>query len=82
MSWLSLRPDISPCFRQAWRGGGGVIYANVELGGDADLTFNKPADARAVAAECIKAAEAMERLEAETAALPAKGKDSTDAEPQ
>jgi hypothetical protein len=38
----------------------------VELGRrDAHLTFDDPEDARAVALECIKAAEAMERLEAE-----------------
>jgi hypothetical protein len=65
MSWLSLRPDIDPCFSRAWRGSDGItIYAHVELARDADLMFNRPEDARAAAAACTEAAEAMERLAA------------------
>jgi hypothetical protein len=66
-------------FDTAWRSKGtGTILAIVDLGSrDARLTFDSAADARRVAAECIKAAEAMERLAAEGSAAPA-GKDAGD----
>lgn len=56
-----------PEFHKAWRvDGTGSVLSIVYLGdGGARLAFNSPADARAMAAECIKAAEAMEQLEAE-----------------
>jgi len=58
-------------FESAWRNEPtGTVFAIVELGGrDAHLTFDSPAEARHLAAELIKAAEAMERL----TAGPAKG---------
>ena len=76
MSYISTDTSISgPCHRHAWRADDETIHATVRLN-DASatfLSFDSPADARAVAAECIKAAESMERLEAESAALPAEG---------
>jgi hypothetical protein len=67
MSAITARTELRPPkFSNAWRHDTTQsILAIVELGGhDAHLTFDSAADARAVAAECIKAAEAMERLEA------------------
>jgi len=70
MSAISVRGDVGrPEFDRAWRneGTGGVLsmVSLAQRGRAAYLTFDSAADARAVAAECIKAAEAMERLEAE-----------------
>lgn len=65
MSEITARTELRrPKFSNAWRSDpSGVILSIVDLGGnDAHLTFDSAADARAVAAECIKAAEAMERL--------------------
>ena len=78
MSWLSLRPDVSnPHLDHVWRGNAGEVFAIVKLGKDADMVLASAADARAVAAACIEAAEAMEQLAAEGAAEggaePAKG---------
>lgn len=65
MSAISARTEMRvPKFSNAWRTDGtGAILSIVDLGNnDAYLTFNSAAHARAVAAECIKAAEAMEQL--------------------
>lgn len=69
MSSITARTELRPPkFSNAWRHPTlGTVMSIVDLGGsDAHFTFDAAADARAVAAECIKAAEAMERLEAET----------------
>jgi len=68
MSVITARSELrSPKFSNAWRHDTlGAIMSIVDLGNrDSYLTFDSATDARAVAAECIKAAEAMERLEAE-----------------
>lgn len=65
MSAITARTELrQPKFSNAWRSEPtGTILSIVDLGNnDAYLTFNSAADARAVAAECIKAAEAMEQL--------------------
>ena len=65
MSAITARTELrEPRFSNAWRNDPtGTIMSIVELGGhDSHLTFDSAADARAVAAECIKAAEAMEQL--------------------
>jgi hypothetical protein len=65
MSRVYTRADFGqPTHSHTWRPGDGRILASVDVGG-ADFTFDDPADARAVAAECIKAAEAMEQMAAE-----------------
>lgn len=65
MSWVSLRPDIeNPHLGHVWRNAT-AVFAVVEFGSGGDLVFSNPEDARGLAAECIKAAEAMERLAAE-----------------
>jgi len=68
MSGITARTELCrPEFDRAWRNKlTGTVMSIVDLAPhDAHLTFNSAAVARAVAAECIKAAEAMERLEAE-----------------
>ena len=65
MSAITARTELrEPRFSNAWRTEGtGAILSIVDLGAkDGYLTFDSAADARAVAAECIKAAEAMEQL--------------------
>ena len=64
MSYISTDSDVKdPRFGSAWRADRGAICAAVYLGSGATfLSFDSPADARAVAAACIEAAEAMERL--------------------
>jgi hypothetical protein len=64
-------------FDNAWRNEPtGHILSHVSLGGDAWLVFDSAATAREVAAECIKAAEAMEQIEAAGGtAAPAAGKE-------
>jgi len=84
MSAITARTTLrQPKFSNAWRNEGtSTILSIVDLAThDAHLTFDSAADARAVAAECIKAAEAMERLEAEgqDAAPEAAGTETTDA---
>jgi hypothetical protein len=76
VSYISTDAAVKePRFGHAWRTAGGMVCAAVYLSqaGRAFVNFDSPVDARAVAAECIKAAEAMERLEAESTALPAEG---------
>lgn len=58
--------DFQPAFSgHVWRAADGVVGATVDLGPRSYLSFADPAEARALAAECVKAAEAMERFEAE-----------------
>lgn len=81
MSAINARTELCrPKLGNVWRHAGKILSI-VDLGNnDAYLTFTSAADARAVAAECIKAAEAMERLEAEGEAAPAAaGTETTDA---
>ena len=76
MSAITARTELrNPKFSNAWRHETlGTIMSIVDLGNrDAYFTFDSATDARAVAAECIKAAEAMERLEAEGPAPSAPG---------
>lgn len=68
MSAITARTNLHiPKLSNVWRHPTlGTIQSIVDLGDhDAHLTFDSAADARAVAAECIKAAEAMERIEVE-----------------
>ena len=65
MTTVTARTELGqPGFSNAWRNDEtGSVLAIVNLGErDAYLTFNSAADARAVAAECVRAAEAMEQL--------------------
>ena len=63
-SYISTDSDIkNPRFGSAWRADRGVICATVYLSPSSPfLSFDSPADARAVAAACTEAAEAMDRL--------------------
>lgn len=69
MSYVSTDTDIaSPRLGNVWRDKEhGTAHATVRLteGAGATLYFDDPALARAVAAEIVKAAEALEALEAE-----------------
>ena len=67
MSHILHSTDISPRFNgHVFRDKYGTVHATVDLDERRNyLSFGDPADARTLAAECIKAAEAMERLEAE-----------------
>ena len=66
MSYISTDSEITgPRFGNVWRADRGEICATVRLspgGASTFLSFDSPADARAVAAACTEAAEAMERL--------------------
>lgn len=64
-SFASIDSNIKePHFRRAWRDDDdGTLYATVNLGRPT-LFFDSAQDARAVAAACIEAAEALERLQA------------------
>ena len=65
MSYISTDSNISgPRLGHAWRVEHGFIHATVRLG-EATVTFTSAADARAVAAACTEAAEALDRLAAE-----------------
>lgn len=71
MSWLHLSPDITgPRFRRAWKSEDGESFAVVELAPDVKMTFASAEDARAVAAACTEAAEALERPAAEPSGHP------------
>ena len=62
MSYIAVDAAISePRHAHVWRDDDGTIHATVRLS-TSTLYFDNVADARAVAAECIKAAEAMDRL--------------------
>lgn len=67
MSYIASDVDISnPCYDHAWRAEGGNIHATVRLSDRlSTLFFDSAADARAVAAACTEAAEALDRLAAE-----------------
>ena len=81
MSYISTGTDIEdPHFGHSWRADSGTIHATVYLSRPSStfVNFDSPGDARAAAAACIEAAEALERLEAESAALPAKGEGTDD----
>jgi hypothetical protein len=81
VSYISTDSKIKePHFGHSWRAGSGTIHATVYLSraGSTFVNFDSPGDARAAAAACTEAAEALERLEAESAALPAKGEGGTD----
>ncbi len=71
MSYVSTDSEIKgPRHGHAWQADDGGIHATVRLGeGSTFLSFDSAADARAVAAACTEAAEALDRLAAE----PAKG---------
>ena len=61
-SSISTDSDISePRHSHSWRAKDGAIWATVRLGG-ATLCFDSAADARAVAAACTEAAEALDKL--------------------
>jgi hypothetical protein len=64
MSYISTDTGIKdPRFGNAWRADGGEICATVRLATSGTyIAFYSAADARAVAAACIEAAEAMDRL--------------------
>jgi hypothetical protein len=77
VSYLAHSADVkNPRFNgHVWKSGtDGTINATLDLQTGASriwLCFDNPADARSLAAACINAAEAMERLKAETAPDPA-----------
>jgi hypothetical protein len=61
VSFASIDSDVSnPRFGRAWRDGERV-HSTVNLGGSS-LYFDSAEDARAVAAACTAAAEALDRL--------------------
>lgn len=64
MSYISTDSNIEdPVSRHAWRADDGTIHATVRLGpGSTFLSFDSAADARAVAAACTEAAEAIDRI--------------------
>ena len=67
MSYISSDADLSgPRLQHAWRAEG-TIHASVRLSerSSSTLYFDSAADARAVAAACTEAAEALDRLAAE-----------------
>lgn len=81
MSYISTDATVTESsFGHVWRTEDGTVCATVYLNptSRAFVTFDSPVDARAVAAECIEAAEAMERLGAESAAIPAGGEGTGD----
>jgi hypothetical protein len=65
----------NPRVGRVWRSADGTVSGTVQFGDQSwpYLAFYSSAEARAHAAAAAKVAEAMERLEAESAALPAKG---------
>jgi hypothetical protein len=64
VSYVSTDSEIEgPRFGSVWRADRGVICATVYFGpGVTFLSFDSADDARALAAACTEAAEAMERL--------------------
>jgi len=65
----------NPRAGHVWRSGDGTITGTMQFGDQSwpYLAFYSSAEARAHAAAAIEIAEAMERLEAESTALPAEG---------
>ena len=58
---ITERAEEPPRYGHAWRDDGGALHATLTFG-QSWVTFGGPADARAAAAACIQAAEAMEAL--------------------
>lgn len=54
-----------PYFGHAWRDADGDVFATARLGG-AYLVFTSAADARAAAAACMEAADAHDKLTADS----------------
>lgn len=77
MSYLVTNSNLrGPQFHDAWRGTDGGIHATVYLNSRDALFFDSADDARAVAAACAQAAEAHDRLAAETGPVdPTPGQD-------
>jgi hypothetical protein len=76
VSYLSTFDDTSdPRPARAWRAEDGTIHGIMRFGDRSwpYLVFDSPAEARAHAAAATEIAASMERLEAESTALPAKG---------
>jgi hypothetical protein len=65
------RPYVAPAWRAKDGTGRAAVYLSTE--NSSTLVFDNPAEARAVAVACTEAAVALERLEAESADLPAEG---------
>lgn len=68
MSYISTDTDLSgPRHTHAWRAEGGSTHATVRLSENnaSTLYFDSAEDARATAAACTEAAEALDRLAAE-----------------
>jgi len=81
VSFVTMSGDASdPRAGHTWRSEDGTINGIMRFGDRSwpYLAFYSSAEARAHAAAAIEIAEAMERLEAETAVLPAKGEGGTD----
>ena len=81
MSYISTDSSIKkPHFGHAWRAKSGTIHGVVYLSTEnaSALSFDSSADARTLIAEITKAAEELERLEAESTALPAKEEEAGD----
>jgi hypothetical protein len=71
MNFASIDSQITdPHYRRAWRNDDGSVHATVALG-ESTLYFGSAEDARAVAAACTEAAEALGRLAAGGAEEPA-----------
>ena len=66
MSFVSSDSNLKvPHLRRTWRNDDGSGHATVELSPGTALYFDSPTDARAVAAACTEAAEALDRLAGE-----------------
>lgn len=66
-SYITHTSDLSkPRFDRAWRSKSGGICAAVDVAPFTYFTFRSAEDARALSAACLEAAEAWERLAAET----------------
>ena len=63
MSFVSSDSNLkAPHLRRAWRNNDGSPHVTVELAPSVALYFDSAADARAVAAACTEAAEALDRM--------------------
>lgn len=58
---ITERAEEPPRYGHAWRDDEGTLHATITFG-QSWITFGSPADARASAVACIRAAEAMEAL--------------------
>ena len=68
MSYFAVDAHVGqPKVGHAWRDDAGAIHATVYVSESSSSAFffDSPADARAMAAKCTEAAEAMEAIEAE-----------------